>query len=62
MQTTDRCCQKQVRPEDYELLGRLDEQVEKPSYKLCTPAQVGRFRECSSGPLELTAGSSTWSA
>ena len=38
----DRCCQ-QVSPEDYELLGRLDEQVEKPTSKLCTPAQVKRF-------------------
>ena len=30
-------------PEDYELLGRLDEQVEKPASALCTVEQVNQF-------------------
>lgn len=35
---------RDVRPEDYELLGRLDEQVEKPASTLCTVEQVNKFR------------------
>lgn len=34
---------REVNPEDYELLGRLDETIDKPPSKLCTVSQVGRF-------------------
>jgi len=34
---------RDVSPEDYELLGRLDEQVEKPASTLCTVEQVNEF-------------------
>lgn len=34
---------REVRPEDYDLLGRLDENLEKPASRVCTLAQVGNF-------------------
>ena len=49
---------REVSPEDYELLGRLDEQVEKPKSRLCSTAQVERFplitvgQGCTVGKIE----------
>ena len=35
--------QRELTPEDYEILSRLDEHVAKPASRLCTAVQVGRF-------------------
>lgn len=48
----DEMLNRELTPEDYEILLKLDEQVAKPASRLCSAAQVSRF------PL-ITIGAST---